>query len=383
MFIEKNQKKSIDYSESIINTIREPLIALDQDLRVVAVSRSFYDFFKVKSEDTVGKLIYDLGNNQWDIPKLRELLETILPQKTTFDNYEVEHDFATIGRRIMLLNARQIEQASGKEKIILLAIEDITDRKRDESEIQTLNTELERKVMERTAALQNAYDEMEAFTYSVSHDLRSPLRATDGFSQALLEDYGDKLDTTAQDYLSRIRSASQKMGGLIDDLLQLSRQTRTAMIPSTIDLGVIARQVIAELTRQNPERHVDFKINGDMSAYADTNLMHIVLDNLLGNAWKYTSLHSNAAIEFASFIENGEKVYYIRDDGAGFDMAYVEKLFKPFQRLHTVDEFAGNGIGLAMVYRIIKRHLGRVWAQGEIEKGSTFFFTLGLSELTY
>lgn len=262
-------------------------------------------------------------------------------------------------------------------------IVDVNEEVKAKEEIRTLNAELEHKVIERTAALQNAYDEMEAFTYSVSHDLRSPLRATDGFSQALLEDYSDQLDATAQDYLSRIRSASQKMGGLIDDLLQLSRQTRTAMVPSSIDLGVIARQIISELSRQSPKRQVDFTIHGDVNAYADANLMHIVLDNLLGNAWKYTSLHKDATIEFGSTLENGEKVFYIRDDGAGFNMDYVDKLFKPFQRLHTVQDFPGNGIGLAMVYRIIKRHFGRVWAQGEIEKGATFFFTLGLSASTY
>lgn len=262
-------------------------------------------------------------------------------------------------------------------------IVDVDEEVKAKEEINTLNAELEHKVIERTAALQNAYDEMEAFTYSVSHDLRSPLRATDGFSQALLEDYGDKLDAAAQDYLSRIRSASQKMGGLIDDLLQLSRQTRTAMVPSVIDLGVIAHQIISELSRQNSERNVDFRVGNDLSAYADANLMHIALENLLGNAWKYTSSHASAVIEFGSMVQNGEKVFYIRDDGAGFDMAYVDKLFKPFQRLHSVQEFTGNGIGLAMVYRIIKRHFGKVWAEGEIGKGATFFFTLGLTKSTY
>lgn len=281
------------------------------------------------------------------------------------------------------LTVSLVRQEDGNPDFFISVIADANEEVKAKEEINTLNSELEHKVLERTAALQNAYDEMEAFTYSVSHDLRSPLRATDGFSQALLEDYGDKLDATAQDYLSRIRSASQKMGGLIDDLLQLSRQTRTAMVPSSVDLGVIANQIISELSRQFPDRKVDFTINGDVGAYADANLMHIALDNLIGNAWKYTSLHKDATIEFGSMMENGEKVFYIHDDGAGFDMSYVDKLFKPFQRLHSVQEFAGNGIGLAMVYRIIKRHFGRVWAQGEIDKGATFFFTLGLNESTY
>lgn len=260
--------------------------------------------------------------------------------------------------------------------LLLYFLNTLADKKQEEEEISAINT----KLVEKTAALQDAYDEMEAFTYSVSHDLRSPLRATDGFSQALLEDYTDQLDATAQDYLTRIRLASQKMGTLIDDLLQLSRQTRTEMVPKWIDLGAIARSITTDFQQQYPERNIEIVIADDLLAYADTNLMTIALNNLLNNAWKYTSHHSSAKIEFGSMIKNGEKIFYIRDNGAGFEMAYVDKLFKPFQRLHAAQEFAGNGIGLAMVYRIVKRHLGRIWAESEIEKGATFFFTMGMSE---
>ncbi|WP_295062775.1 PAS domain S-box protein [Sulfuricurvum sp.] len=261
----------------------------------------------------------------------------------------------------------------------IAVIVDVGEEVNAKEALQTLNAELEHKVFERTAALQNTYDEMEAFTYSVSHDLRSPLRATDGFSQALLEDYGEKLDETARDYLSRIRAASQKMARLIDDLLQLSRQTRTDMKPQTIDLGSMARKITAELSTQEPERAINIIIGEGLNAYADPHLMNVVLTNLLDNAWKYTSLHSHAVIEFGSMIENGEIIFYVRDDGAGFDMAYVDQLFKPFHRLHSAQEFLGNGIGLTMVNRIIKRHFGRVWAQGEVEKGATIYFTLGLN----
>ena len=259
---------------------------------------------------------------------------------------------------------------------------DIREKKLAEEKIRNINIELERKVNERTAQLQNAYDEMEAFTYSVSHDLRSPLRATDGFSQALLEDYTEQLDNTAKDYLNRIRAASQKMAGLIDDLLQLSRQTRTDMQPEIINLSEIVQRIMNELARQEPERHVHVMITPELKVYADAHLMQIALTNLLGNAWKYTAKQAQARIEFSAKMENNERVFFIQDNGAGFDMAYVDKLFKPFQRLHTAQEFAGNGIGLAMVYRIIKRHFGRVWAQGEPEKGATFFFTLGLTKTT-
>lgn len=267
---------------------------------------------------------------------------------------------------------------NGKVAGIIGIAEDITEKKHYEEQIHALNIQLEQKVIERTASLKNAYDEMEAFTYSVSHDLRSPLRATDGFSQALLEDYGEQLDATAKDYLNRIRDASQKMGGLIDDLLQLSRQTRSEIVPENVDLREMAYTIISGLS--DSQRQVEWIIADDMMAYGDKNLLRIVLDNIFENAWKYTSHHPSARIEFGSYFQDGEIIYYLRDDGAGFDMKYVDKLFKPFQRLHVSHEFEGNGIGLAIVDRIIKRHFGRVWIESEIEKGTTLYFVLGLSK---
>lgn len=382
-FIAEENKHFIsrEIDSSIVKFSPDAIITISPDGTILTWNTSAEKLFGYTIDEAIGKPIAFLYSLDW-VPKEAEIRKRIM-EGASFQQLETVFIAKNGSEANVSISLSPLKDSHDTIIGLTKIVRDITEKKRAETEIQTLNAELERKVMERTAALQNAYDEMEAFTYSVSHDLRSPLRATDGFSQALLEDYGDKLDATAQDYLSRIRLASQKMGGLIDDLLQLSRQTRTTMVPSTIDLGVIARQIISEMTLQSPERHVDFTIKGDLNAYADANLMYIVLDNLLGNGWKYTSLHPNATIEFGSFIENSEKVYYVRDDGAGFDMAYVEKLFKPFQRLHSVDEFAGNGIGLAMVYRIIKRHFGRVWAEGEIEKGATFFFTLGLSESTY
>ncbi|MDP1784960.1 MAG: PAS domain S-box protein [Sulfuricurvum sp.] len=382
-FIAEGNKHFIsrEIDSSIVKFSPDAIITISPDGTILTWNASAEKLFGYTMDEAIGKPIAFLYNLDW-VTKEAEIRNHIM-EGASFQQLEtvfIAKNGSEVNVSISLSPLKDSnDNIIGLSKII----RDITDKKRSENEIRTLNAELERKVIERTTALQNAYDEMEAFTYSVSHDLRSPLRATDGFSQALLEDYGDKLDTTAQDYLARIRSASQKMGGLIDDLLQLSRQTRTTMVPSTIDLGIIARQIISELTQQEPERNIEVVIGNDMSAYADANLMRIALDNLLGNAWKYTSQHSDTKIEFGSMTQNGEKVFYIRDNGAGFDMAYVEKLFKPFQRLHTVQEFAGNGIGLAMVYRIIKRHLGRVWAEGEIDKGATFFFTMGLSESTY
>ena len=262
---DRREDEAREYAESIINTVREPLIALDQDLRVVSVSRSFYEVFKVKPEETVGQLIYDLGNKQWDIPKLRELLETILPQKTTFDNYEVEHEFATIGRRTMLLNARQIQRVWGKERIILLAIEDITERK-----------ELEEHIRDRTAQLEAANKELETFSYSVSHDLRAPLRAMDGFSAALLANYSDKLDEQGRHYLDRIREASQRMGQLIEDLLGLSRVTRSELVRQRVDLSTLAGEISAELRKRDPQRQAEFVITEKMVVEADPDSRYLL-----------------------------------------------------------------------------------------------------------
>ncbi len=364
--------RSHKYAESIIDTVREPLIVLDQNLRVVKVSRSFYSVFKAKPEETVGKLIYDLGNKQWDVPKLRELLETILPRKTSFDDYEVEHDFATIGKRVMLLNARQVQRASGSERIILLAIEDITERKEIEAGLEKTRKELAKA---RDAA-EASNKELEAFSYSVSHDLRTPLRSIDGFSNALLEDYQDKLDDTATSYLNRIRKATQHMGRLIDDMLKLSRVTRSEFRPESVDLSTMVREIAQRQKEDKPGRTVDVIIQDGVFVSGDLALLSIALENLVDNAWKFTGKKERPRLEFGTTINEGKTSYFIRDNGAGFDMAYVSKLFGAFQRLHSSLEYPGTGIGLATVQRVIDRHGGQVWAEAEVGKGATFYFTL-------
>lgn len=261
--------------------------------------------------------------------------------------------------------------------------EKLEERKAAEEKINELNRTLEQKVLERTKELENAYNEMEAFTYSVSHDLRSPLRATDGFSQALLEDYADKLDEQGRDYLLRIRNASQKMGGLIDDLLKLSRLTRHDMALSKVDLSQIAKEVCEELKNAGMGKNATIEIEEGLIAYADASLMKIALTNLISNAFKFTVHNKEAHISFKSQNKNTEKIYFIEDDGAGFDMEYAYQLFKPFHRLHASSEFDGSGIGLAIVQRIIARHFGRVWAQGEVDKGARFFFTLEAKQNRY
>ena len=247
----------------------------------------------------------------------------------------------------------------------------------EELEEQTQRLEgSEQRLKQQQGELQAANKELEAFAYSVSHDLLAPLRGIDGFSQALLEDYGDQLDETGRDYLNRVRTAVQRMAGLIDDLLKLSRLTRAEMHHQTLDLGELAGKIAAELQKGEPERQVDFDIAIGISARGDRALLETALENLLRNAWKFTGRRAQARIELGVTQQNGERVYYVRDDGAGFDMAYAGKLFGAFQRLHDAAEFPGNGIGLAIVNRVILRHGGRIWAEAERDKGATFYFTL-------
>jgi signal transduction histidine kinase len=243
-------------------------------------------------------------------------------------------------------------------------------------ELQRAHNELEQRVIERTLQLEAANKELEAFSYSVSHDLRAPLRSIDGFSQALFEDYADKLDAQGRDDLQRVRGASQRMAQLIDDLLELSRVTRGQINRQTVDLSALARTIAAELHNSEPEREVEFAVAEGLSASCDPRLLRIVLENLLRNAWKFTGNHQRARIEFGRSHSNGQSAYFVRDDGAGFDMAYADKLFGAFQRLHAMTEFNGTGIGLATVQRIIRRHGGQVWAEGQVEQGATFYFTL-------
>lgn len=224
--------------------------------------------------------------------------------------------------------------------------------------------------------LERKNKELEAFSYSVSHDLRAPLRSIHGFSKAFLEEYSDKIDAQGQHYLDRVCAAARRMGELIDDLLQLSKVGRAELRRKPVDLSALARNVTTELQRGAPERPVQTLIQDEVMAEGDQGLLHVIFENLLGNAWKFTTKASTPVIEFGASMQDGVLTYFVRDNGAGFDMAYAGRLFTPFQRLHSEAKFAGTGIGLATVHRIVERHGGRVWAQGMIEKGATFFWTL-------
>jgi signal transduction histidine kinase len=278
---------------------------------------------------------------------------------------------------IILTNYGLIAELQGYSEQLEHKVEERTlELTESENRYRELNARLEERVHDRTVQLEAANKELEAFSYSVSHDLRAPLRAMDGFSLALIEDYADKLDDTALDYLARIRSSSQAMGQLIDDLLELSRLTTGEIRREQVDLSALANSIVANLREQYPTRHVEFKSQEGMIVSGDLRLLRVVLDNLLNNAWKYTSKQPKPLVEFGMTEQDGRCAYLVRDNGSGFDMAYAYKLFGVFQRLHRAEDFPGNGVGLATVRRIINRHGGKVWAQAAVDQGATFYFSL-------
>ncbi len=259
-------------------------------------------------------------------------------------------------------NARN-DPASG---LIHAIARDVTEQKKVQDEVRRARD-----------AAEAANQELEAFSYSVSHDLRSPLRALDGFSQALLDDHGSVLDPAAQDYLHRIRAAAQRMGRLIDDLLELARITRSELEPEPVDFSALAHDVAEEVRSREPKRSVTVEVAGGVRVCGDPRLLRIALENLIANAWKFTRRHPEPRIEFGSEGHDGHRVFYIRDNGAGFDMRYAGRLFGAFQRLHSTHEFEGTGIGLATVARVVRRHGGRIWAESAPNQGASFYFTLG------
>jgi len=370
--IKKSADEALEYAESIINTVREPLIALDQDLRVVSASRSFYEVFKVNPKETVGQLIYDLGNKQWDIPKLRELLEDILPQKAAFDNYEVEHDFSTIGRRIMLLNARQIQRVLGKERIILLAIEDITERKQVENALHTAKQAVE--------AASRAKSE---FLANMSHELRTPLNSIIGFSEVLHDQTFGPLNPKQTRYVDNVLTAGQHLLSLINDILDLSKVEAGKM---TVEAKLcVVRPMLDNALIMVKERALkrglmlSIEAPADLTVSADERMFKQILFNLLSNAVKFTE--PGGRITVTAERAGDDLCVSVVDTGIGIKPDDQARLFTEFEQLDSGYDriHQGTGLGLALTRKFVELHGGRIWVESEGEgKGSTFRFTLPL-----
>jgi PAS domain S-box-containing protein len=342
------------------------------DGRYMLVNRQYERLFGVRREEIVGLTDHDLfPKDVADDFRANDLAAISEGRPVRLEEIAPGDD----GPRTYITVKFPLKDASGQPYAICGISTDITERKRAEEEVRRLNEELEERVRQRTAELEASTRELDAFAYSVSHDLRAPLRSLAGFSEVLLEDYDHVLDDVARGYLKRIEVNADRMARMIDDLLDLSRATRVELRRKRVDVSELARDVLADLRDAHPERDVDVRIADGLIADGDAHLIRLVLVNLLGNAWKFTARSAPAVIEVDG-TGPGRSVFTVRDNGAGFDMRYAAKLFDPFQRLHSTSDFEGTGIGLAIVARIVHRHGGRIWAEGEIGRGATFFFTL-------
>jgi PAS domain S-box-containing protein len=349
-------------------------IARVEDGLLMDVNRAWQAITGYSRAEAVGHTSTDL--HVWPTVEERDRYARELKEKGSVQGWEVIHRRKSGEPFVALLSGAKL--TIGGEEMNLSALLDISDRKRAEQEVRQLNTELENRVRERTAQLEAANKELEAFAYSVSHDLRAPLRGIDGWSLALVEDYASRLDERAKQYLERVRSETQRMGHLIDDLLQLSRITRTEMHRDAVDLSRTAETIALRLREAHAERRLEFVIRPGLVAYGDARLLEVALTNLLHNAVKFTGPRAHARIDLEAATScDGNRAFVVRDNGVGFDMAYAGTLFGAFQRLHSDSEFPGTGIGLATVQRIIHRHGGRIWAAAEPGRGAAFYFTLG------
>ncbi len=337
-------------------------------------------FARMLGYDTPEQMLNEVTNIAEQLflrPKDRQRMLQALDDNGMIRTYEIETRQKNGNVVWISVNAKAVRNDEGQVLYYEGTTEDITERKWAEEEIIRLNATLEQRVQQRTAELEAANSELEAFAYSVSHDLRAPLRSLDGFSQVLMEDYWARLDEAGRRYLGRVRAAAQRMGFMIDDLLKLSRITRGEMSYASVPLSRLVERIMVELQETQPERTVEWKITPDLVVKGDERLLETALTNLLLNAWKYTGKEISPRIEFGCMIRNGGEVFYVRDNGVGFDMAYSDKLFGAFQRLHSEKEFEGTGIGLAIAQRVIHRHGGNIWAESAPGEGATFYFSLG------
>jgi PAS domain S-box-containing protein len=372
--IKNSADEASEFAENLIDTIREPLIALDKDLRVVKASRSFYDIFKVGTEETIGTLIYDLGNHQWDIPKLRELLETILSEKKSIDNYEVEHDFPTIGKRIMLLNGRKIERGSGMEQIILLSIEDITERKWVEDEVKLINEQLV-----------TLNSEKDKFFSIIAHDLKGPFQGFLGLTQTLAEEATSYSAAELSMFGQEMYKAVNRLFRLLRNLLEWAQMQKGSIIfePKEISLQEMIAENIKTIKVRSKKKSITVfnTVTSTFQAYGDKNMINSVLHNLLSNAIKFTNRNGTVTIKANNTLEQMVQIS-VSDNGIGMQKSVIDKLFKIGERIGSVGTEGedSTGLGLLLCKEFVEKNRGKVWAESEEGKGSTFYFTLPLKE---
>jgi PAS domain S-box-containing protein len=379
--IKKTADEASEFAENIINTVSESLISLDQDLRVVTVSRSFYDLFKVKPEETVGQLIYDLGNKQWDIPKLRELLETILPEKTAFDNYEVEHDFAAIGRRVMLLNARQIEQTWGKERIILLAIEDITERKEIEAGLEKAHEELK----ELTTELKRTAQVKSEFLANMSHELRTPLNSINGFSEVLYDETFGPLNEKQRQYVNNVLTSGKHLLLLINQILDMAKVEagKMKLALSSLPMKSLLNEISLLVEDMVGKKKIKMllEIAEDLpNIEADDLKVKEILYNLLSNAVKFTPEGGKIGMRVKKADSEIEIVVW--DTGVGIASENMGKIFEGFFRVDTPYSrlTEGTGLGLPLSKKLVELHGGKLSVESEgLNRGTSVRFTLPIT----
>ena len=354
---------------AILESISDGFNALDREWRYVYVNAAGARFVHRLPEELLGRSLWEVWPGLEDTPFGRAYLRAV-----------AENTFVNAEGFFQPLDAWFEVRCYPSPEGLSLFFTDVTRRKQAEHEVQRLNAELEQCVRDRTVQLESANRELETFAYSVSHDLRAPLRGIDSWSQALVEDYAGQLDETARRYLDRIRAETQQMGLLIGDLLRLSRVTLAPLEREAVDLTALARRIAGDLRETCADRCIEFDFQPGLTASGDPRLLEVALNNLLNNAAKFTGKRAEARIEVGRTEQEGVAAFFVRDNGAGFDMAYADRLFGPFQRLHKRSSFPGTGIGLATVRRIVNRHGGRIWAEAQVDRGATFFFTLEAPE---
>jgi PAS domain S-box-containing protein len=366
------------YAQSIVDTLREPLLVLDASQRVVSANRCFYQTFQVSREETEGCLIYDLGGHQWAIPRLRELLETIVPANAHFENFEVDHEFPTIGRKTMLVNARRLERRSGEPWLVVLVIEDITDRRRAEAVLARQAQELARSNVD-----------LQQFATVAAHDLQEPLRKIQFFGEQLKIEYGEALGDQGRDYLERMRNSAERMKHLISALLAFARVRTTDQPFVSVDLADVVRNVLSDLEVEIDQLGARLHVGELPTIEADPFQMRQLLQNLIDNALKFHRPDEAPVVEIHGELlgvqEERPSVNWpvdescrviVEDHGVGFDEKYLDRIFVPFQRLSSRGPHRGTGMGLAICRKIVDRHGGEISAKSTLGQGSTFMVTV-------